>query len=375
MPVAADGARGALGEAAAAAALRQAASLALRRGHPQVTPLHVACAIVMSPSSSSSSSAPAGTAELLLRAACPLRLQIHLDAALGRLPLAAAAVPPLRGGRGGGRPRLPKFKGPTPHQYRPNLTTYASCYRPKFRELTAENLKIMCDALEVHVPPRHRGIVPGVASTVLRCRSGTMRRRQRPPASTMTWLLFRGKDRRGKKAMALELARLVFGSYTEFTSSDRDPGLKIMSTGRHAHYDAVYVGTRLLEAILENPHRVVFINDIDDLDHEFMGAAIMNRIVTGRLMGCNGSNGGLEEAIIVLSSDEVASSSSPRAKRQRISSSGQRNGEESPRHFRLDLNTPAEDQEYVVEEEEDEEYLVDKDAGIMGIVDGVFRFN
>ncbi|PNT65406.1 hypothetical protein BRADI_4g42000v3 [Brachypodium distachyon] len=496
----------------AAAAVRQAAGLARRRGHAQVTPLHVACAIIMS---SSSSSAPAGAAGLLLRAAFPLQqrqqheaaaLWLRLDAAVGRLPVRAAAAAPRmmmvplsnalvaalkraqasaaqeqdrRSGKavvvelellvasilddpnvdravreaGAGILRKQKQEGAVSivelssssidsetsgdnsrqtaavvdqdgmslalmlschnhsrpdqfsqakqrtgrsaivggtsvvtmvlppwlrrinqDQYHPNLTRSASQYQPKFRELTGENLKIMCHALEGHVPPRHRDNVPGVAGTILRCRSGMTRRRWCPPNSSATWLLFRGKDRRGKKAVALELTRLVFCTYTEFASSDSDPGLNTMSKGRYARNNGAYAGTRLLEAILENPHRVVFIDGIDDLDHE-LGAAIKNVIATGRITRCNGTNGGLEDAIIVLCSDGVTSPSLARAKRRRINSNGQQNNEESRHHFSLDLNAPAEDQEYVEEEEEDGEKMADNDAGIIGIVDGVFRFD
>ncbi|XP_024310685.1 protein SMAX1-LIKE 3-like [Brachypodium distachyon] len=500
--------------AEAAAAVRQAAGLARRRGHAQVTPLHVACA-VMSSSSSSSSSAPGtgtGAAGLLLPSACPLRkrqqheaaaaalklqLQLRLDAALGRLPVRApfqhasapkttmvplsnalvaalkraqaAAVQHRRSGNavvvvelerlvasilddpnvnravreaasaagkkkgaaalssgesssaacpettalhrahpvdqdgslschhrdqssetkqrtgqsaivGGTKARAslpPWLRRINQDQYHPNLTRIASHQRPKFTELTAENLKIMCNDLEARVPPRHKDIVPGIAATVLRCRSGMMRRCLRPPAGT-TWLLFRGNDWRSKKAMALELARLVFGSYTEFTSANSDPGLKIMRR-RWPRDNGAYVGTRLLEAILKNPHRMVFIDGIDDggLDHHESGDAIKNVI-----MACNGNgNGGLDDAIIVLSSDGASSSSSsPPAKRRR--GIGHYRGEQitregSRRRLSLDLNAPTEDEEdHVVREEEEDENLVDDDhAGIMGLVDGVFQFD
>src|SRR4051812_24623913 len=97
----------------------------------------------------------------------------------------------------------------------------AACRRPKFTELTAQNLKILSDALELRVP-QHRNIVPGISSTVLRCRSGVTRRKagDKPPrsSSTTTWLVFHGRDGGGKTAVARELARLVFGSYADFTT-------------------------------------------------------------------------------------------------------------------------------------------------------------
>ena len=81
----------ALGEEAAAV-VRQAVSLAGRRGHAQVTPLHIASAMLVA------SPATAG----ILRAACarsqslPMQhsaLDLCLGMALGRLPLAKEARP------------------------------------------------------------------------------------------------------------------------------------------------------------------------------------------------------------------------------------------------------------------------------------------
>ena len=83
--------------AEAAAVVKQAVSLARRRGNAQVTPLHVASAML---------AAPAG----LLRAAClrshshPLQckaLELCFNVALNRLPASAAvASSPLLGGHG-----------------------------------------------------------------------------------------------------------------------------------------------------------------------------------------------------------------------------------------------------------------------------------
>ncbi|RLN29414.1 hypothetical protein C2845_PM05G05040 [Panicum miliaceum] len=87
-------------------------------------------------------------------------------------------------------------------------TEPAARRRPKFTELTAENLKILCSALETRVP-RHRDQAAGIASAVLQRRSGVTRT-TRPSSSTC--LLFQGRDDDGKAAMARELARLVFGS-------------------------------------------------------------------------------------------------------------------------------------------------------------------
>lgn len=197
----------------------------------------------------------------------------------------------------------------------------------------------------------------------------------------MTWLLFRGKDIHRKRAMAQELAKLVFGSKAEFavlnSSKDSSWGADHLSLKRRRPWDVGngYVGIRLFEAILENRHRVMFIDDIDKLDPE-SEIAMENVITTGRIMGCNG--GGvvsLEDAIVVLSSEASESrslaSSTPRAKRQRTSEvnreeDGAEKGVES-RRFAFDLNARPEDAE---EKEENSD-----EGGIMGVLDGVFCFD
>lgn len=50
--------------------------------------------------------------------------------------------------------------------------------RSRFKELNAENLKLLCAALEKEVPWQ-KEIVPEIASTVLQCRSGIAKRRDK----------------------------------------------------------------------------------------------------------------------------------------------------------------------------------------------------
>ncbi|XP_048528084.1 protein SMAX1-LIKE 3-like [Triticum urartu] len=479
----------ALGEEAAAV-VRQAVSLAGRRGHAQVTPLHIASAMLVA------SPATAG----ILRAACarsqslPMQhsaLDLCLGMALGRLPLAKEARPAsavahdadrvepapsnafvaalkraqAHRGRSGGKveleqlvlsilddpsvdrvmrsaglassqvrasvvsseqlsrassdvtpsPRSVPMKARAGGQASLSLQTVPELHppvvadvvpdgsecqaskaksgsgqpaflwgtkgafsRPKFTELTAQNLRILCDALEQRVP-RHANIVPGISSTVLRCRSGVTRRRagNRP----MTCLFFQGRDGGGKMAIALELARLVFGSYAEFTALQGNTDIpartgKLTIKRKRSPDNGGDIGARLLEAIEENPHRVILIDGVDRLDRN-SEILIKNAIAGGRMVGgCNGDVVGPEDAIVVLTSDlcdstYVASASSPQVKRR------QNNEDEDdvtdmevrPRH-RLcwDLNV------CVVDGEEEEDNLAD-DEGFLNVVDGVFLFN
>ncbi|OEL28113.1 Protein SMAX1-LIKE 3 [Dichanthelium oligosanthes] len=258
-------------------------------------------------------------------------------------------------------------------------TEPAARRRSKFTELTAENLKILCSALETRVP-RHRDIAPGIASAVLQRRSGVTRT-ARP--SSATWLLFQGRDNDGKTAMARELARLVFGSYAEFTSITA-PKLTLAPSGsnsggslkrqrspdnEHGHMQRFY------EAIRENPHRVVM---VDGVDHD-SEAGIKNAMAAGTVRGCDGDVVSLEDAIVV--SCEVFESrsrvSSPRpVKQQRVMSNVDSKVDDDgaekgalPR-FGLDLNACA----AMDGEGEDAGSFSPNDMEILKAVDGVFSF-
>ncbi|KAL6643094.1 hypothetical protein ACP70R_021275 [Stipagrostis hirtigluma subsp. patula] len=258
--------------------------------------------------------------------------------------------------------------------------------RRKFTELTAENLRILCDELETRVP-RHRDVAPGIASALLRRRSGVTRTPRR--GCLTTWLLFQGGDSGGKTAMARELARLVFGSYAEFTSvapteltapahsagssSGGDLGLKRQRPPENEHG---YV-QRLYEAVLENPHRVVLIDGVERSDDD-TEAGIKNAIATGTVRGCNGDVVRLEDAIVVLSFEAFEPRSrapSPRRVKQRVMADVDGKEEEGGREkgamhqcFSLDLNACA------IDGEGEEEGSSLDDFEILDVVDGVFSF-
>lgn len=271
-------------------------------------------------------------------------------------------------------------------------TTMARRRRPKFTELTAENLKILCSALEMRVP-RHRDIAPGIASAVLQRRSGVTRT-TRPTSAT--WLLFQGRHNDGKMAMARELARLLFGSYAEFTcitaaaskltpdpdhSGSSGPGGHHSSLKRQRSPDNEHGGCMQMfyEAIRENPHRVVLIDDGVEHDSE-LEAGIMDAMASGTVRGCDGGVASLEDSIVVccqvfesMSSPRV---SSPRPVKQRIITSdvdskveddGAEKGVIVPR-FSLDLNACA------IDGEGDEGSSSYNAMEIQNAVDGVFFF-
>ena len=251
--------------------------------------------------------------------------------------------------------------------------------RPKFTELTAENLKILCSALETRVP-RHRDLAAGVASAVLQRRSGVTRT-TRP--SSATWLLFQGRDDDGKAAMARELARLVFGSYAEFTCITAAKLALLAPSGdclkrQRSPADNEQHGymQRFYEAIRENPHRVVMIDGVED---DFSEVGIKNAMATGTVRGFGGDTVSLEDAIVV--SCQVSGSrsrvSSPRPVKQRrfmgdVDSKAEDGGVEKgavPR-FGLDLNTCA----AMDGEGEEAGSSLPNDMDILKAVDGVFFF-
>ncbi|CAD6254721.1 unnamed protein product [Miscanthus lutarioriparius] len=267
-----------------------------------------------------------------------------------------------------------------------NSSEGAPAELPKFTELTAENLKILCNALENRAP-HHKDQVAEIASVVLQCRSGMTRRRRwfQEKPSSVTWLLFQGGGNDGKKAVSRELARLVFGSYSKFTSisladesthvhSDSSSGEPMLKRQRSLDTGHGCV-QRLYDAILENPHRVIIIDGVEQLDY-VSEIGVRNAITSGRIRGCNGDEISLGDAIIVLSCealDSMSNASSPRLKQRVINKDGKEgncmnieNGMESS-GFTLDLNACAEDSE-------GNEESVSDNASIINIVDGVFFF-
>ncbi|GJN06953.1 hypothetical protein PR202_ga24736 [Eleusine coracana subsp. coracana] len=252
--------------------------------------------------------------------------------------------------------------------------------QPKFTELTAENLKVLCNTLENHLP-HHKDMAADIASAVLQCRSGMTRRRRKRWHNTekpnvATWLLFQGRDSDGKKAVAQELARLIFGSYDSFTSislsnytplqSKSSSGEVVLKRQRSLNNNEYGFAQRLYDAILENPHQVIKIDGVDQLECE-SEIGVRNAIRNGRIVGCNGDEASLEDAIVILSCealDSRSSDSSPRFKQRAIDNEGNGMNMEKgikPSSFVFDLNACVDDGE-------------GDDSDILNIVDGVFSF-
>lgn len=194
------------------------------------------------------------------------------------------------------------------------------CAQNKFKELNSENLKTLCDALEKKVPWQ-KDIIPEIASTILRCRSGLVRRKERVKSNKdqvkeETWLLFQGVDVGGKEKIAKEVAKLVFGSHDNFISialssfsstradsTDQDCRNKRLRDEQSGSYIE-----RFAEALSSNPHRVFLVEDVDQADYSSQ-IGFKRAIESGRVTDSNGDEVCLKDAIIILSCESFSSRS------------------------------------------------------------------
>ncbi|KAB1225431.1 Chaperone protein ClpB1 [Morella rubra] len=190
------------------------------------------------------------------------------------------------------------------------------------RELNDENLKILCDALEKKVSWQ-KGIIPEIATSILQCRSGKSTRKgnlKDRENKEETWLFFLGVDNAGKEKIARELAKLVFGSQSSFVSiclssfsSTRADSTEESKKKRTRDELGCSYLEKLGEAVNENPHRVFFIEDVEQIDY-CSQKGIKQAIQSGRITLRGGETVPLMDAIIIFtceSSSSVSRSCSP----------------------------------------------------------------
>ncbi|XP_019426604.1 PREDICTED: protein SMAX1-LIKE 3-like isoform X1 [Lupinus angustifolius] len=247
-----------------------------------------------------------------------------------------------------------------------------------FKELSADNLKILCDALEQKVP-QHREMIPEIASTVLCCRSGMkkvenhlMRREHRQE----TWLLFLGAHSQPKENISKELAKVVFGSYNNFVTigmSNFSDSTEDDSDKRKRPRDEL--GSTYLqkfgEAANENPHRVFFMEDLDQVDY-FSQKGVQKAIQSGSITLPGGESVPLNDAIVIFSCESISSLlRSPPRKLPHAENKGKENIddnlEEKIPSLSLDLNIAIEDDTRGV--------ALGGGNGILELVDKQFNFN
>ncbi|KAI3471751.1 hypothetical protein Pfo_028404 [Paulownia fortunei] len=247
-------------------------------------------------------------------------------------------------------------------------------YAQKFKEFNAQNLNILCSALEKKVPWQ-REIIPEIAGTILQCRSGMLRRKDKARGNTdvkeETWLFFLGPDAQAKEKISRYLAKIVFGSYSNFlsigiscfissTRSDSSEDNR-NKRGRDEQSCSSYI-ERFAQAMSANPHRVFLVEDLEQADY-FSQMGIKRAIEMGRISNESGEEVSFCDAIIILSCERFSSRSracSPSSKQKIGNGAGPREEETGP-CVPLDLNMSFDDVSV-------EKQSVD-DLGILEIVD------
>lgn len=243
----------------------------------------------------------------------------------------------------------------------------------KFREFNGENLKILCNALDEKVPWQ-KDIVLDIASTILRCRSRMMRRKDHQNNDVPkeeTWFCFKGIDSQLKEKIVVELAKIVFGScldvvtiaLSNYSTSPRVDLTDEPRNKRSRDEQSWNYLERFAEAVCVNPHRVFLVEDVEQADYCFQ-ARIKHAIERGKITRSNGEEVGFCDAIIVLSCESLSSRSrtcSPSVK-QKVQE------EESP-CASLDLNISFDECHDV------EESMSVDEIGLFECVDKCINFN
>ncbi|XP_061362303.1 protein SMAX1-LIKE 3-like [Gastrolobium bilobum] len=239
-----------------------------------------------------------------------------------------------------------------------------------FKELNAENLKILCDALEKKVP-QHKEIIPEIASTVLRCRSG-MRKGEnqlmKREDKQETCMLFVGVHSQAKEDISRELAKVVFGSYSNFVtigmSSFSSQGAdstdeKSKRKRPRDELESTYL-QRFGEAANENPHRVFFMEDLEQVDY-FSQKGVKQAIESGSITLPSGESVPFKDAIVIFSCESFSSVSRSARKSLSAENKGKETMDDKSPSLSLDLNIAIEDD--------------GGDTGILELVDKQINFN
>ncbi|KAI4369117.1 hypothetical protein MLD38_017602 [Melastoma candidum] len=234
---------------------------------------------------------------------------------------------------------------------------------PKFMELNAENLKTLCSKLEAELPSHKDVVIPKITSTILRCRSGMVKRKGSMSGraggnKSDTWMVFSGANMASKIKMARELARAVFGSHGNFLSLStiEDGGVIGKKRPRNGENQGHF--ERFSEAIRGDPHRVFFIVDVEKADsHSLMG--LKKSMESGKVESLLGGEVGIGDAIVIIS--------------HRGDHSGTRSVRSQGNCTMLDLNRVIEDEDG--DDGNDNESVVMDDVGILECVDEVIAFD
>lgn len=282
------------------------------------------------------------------------------------------------------------FPSSTPNSTSSSDVMETEEYVSRFRELSSENLRTLCDGLERKVPWQ-KHIIPEIVSTILQCRSGMLKRKGKvkntcDEIKEDTWLLFQGVDVEAKEKIARELARLVFGgshrnlvslALSSFSSTRADSTEDYCRNKRSRDEQSCSYVERFAEAVSSNPHRVFLVEDIEQVD--YCSQLGFKRIIErGTIRDSNGEQVRLSDAIIILSCESFSSRSracSPNVKQKSCEEEEKNDvasleGRTCPR-VALDLNISIDDDD---DEDCEKDESVD-DVGLLESVDRRIIFN
>ncbi|XP_010515714.1 PREDICTED: protein SMAX1-LIKE 3-like [Camelina sativa] len=245
----------------------------------------------------------------------------------------------------------------------------------RFKEMNAENLATLCDALESKVPWQ-KDIVPELAKTILKCRSGSNTRKMNgnDDIKEETWMFFQGLDVDAKEKIARELAKLVFGSQDSFVSiclssfsSTRSDAAEDLRNKRSRDEQSWSYIERFSEAVSFDPNRVFLVEDIEQADY-LSQVGFKRAIARGRVRNSSGEEVSLRDAIVILSCERFSSRSRVCSPPVNKKSDGSEQSEDKniATCVALDLNLSLDDD--VCEEESCDE------IGLLEAVDARFHF-
>lgn len=270
----------------------------------------------------------------------------------------------------------------TPFSSNPNSASSSDVmemeYIQRFKEPNIENLTTLCTALESKVPWQ-KDVIPEIASTILRCRSGMVRRKgnkirdNHGETKEETWLFFQGVDAEGKEKIARELARLVFGSQNAIVSialssfsSTRADSIEDCRNKRSRDEQSCSYIERFAEAVSSNPHRVFLVEDVEQADY-CSQIGFKRAIERGRISSSNVGEVCLGDAIVILSCESFSSRSracSPPVKQK----SDEEEEKMDQQTLSLDLNISIDD------ESMDQDVESIDDIGLLESVDSCIVF-
>ncbi|CAH2059141.1 unnamed protein product [Thlaspi arvense] len=190
--------------------------------------------------------------------------------------------------------------------------SFSDEYVSRFKEMNAENLITLCNAL-MNKAPKQKDVIPKIAKAILKCRSGsTSRKLRNRNQKEETWLLFQGVDVEAKEKIGRELANFVFGSQNRFVSislsSFSSFPMEDLRKKRRRDEDCWRYTQKLFEAVSCDPHRVFFVEDIEEAVY-LCQMGFKRAIERGTVKSGSGEEALLRDAIVILSCERFRSRS------------------------------------------------------------------